>query len=144
MIRVAIDVTDAKSLLADLGNGRERLQAVVAWTRQWVRRGLEALLRAELTVLLEREQGTTDSPNWRNGYRSRTLSIAGLGPLGLRVPRDRQGHYRSELLPFRKRRTVELEELAAEMFLGGLSTMCAVCWSDTSGNASTPRRSAAW
>jgi len=122
MIRVAIDVTDAKSLLADLGNGRERLQTVVAWTRQWVRRGLEALLRAELTVLLEREQGTTDSPNWRNGYRSRTLSIAGLGPLGLRVPRDRQGHYRSELLPFRKRRTVELEELAAEMFLGGLST----------------------
>jgi putative transposase len=122
MIRVAIDVSEAKSLLANAAGGRERMQALVEWTRQWVRRGLEALLRIELTVLLEREQGTTEVPNWRNGYRSRTLSLAGLGPLGLRVPRDRQGHYRSELLPFRKRRTVELEELAAEMFLGGLST----------------------
>ncbi len=122
MIRVAIDVSEAKSLLADAAAGRERMQAVVEWTRQWVRRGLEALLRIELTVLLEREQGSSELPNWRNGYRSRTLSVAGLGPLGLRVPRDRQGHYRSELLPFRKRRTMELEELAAEMFLGGLST----------------------
>lgn len=41
---------------------------------------------------------------------------------GLRVPRDRQGCYRRELLPFRKRRTQALEDLAAEMFLGGLST----------------------
>jgi putative transposase len=122
MIRVAIDVSEAKSLLAECAGGRERLHAVVDWTRQWVRRGLEALLRVELTVLLEREQGSNDTPNWRNGYRTRTLSLAGLGPLGLRVPRDRHSHYRSELLPFRKRRTAELEELAAEMFLGGLST----------------------
>ena len=109
MIRVAIDVTEAKSLLVELATGRERLQAMVDWTRQWVRRGLEALLRVELTVLLEREPGTSEAPNWRNGYRTRTLSLAGLGPVGLRIPRDRQGHYRSELLPFRKRRTVELE-----------------------------------
>ena len=122
MIRVAIDVSEAKSLLAGCSGGGERLHAVVDWTWQWVRRGLEALLRVELTVLLEREQGSTAAPNWRNGYRTRTLSLAGLGPLALRIPRDRQGHYRSEPLPFRKRRTVEVEELAAEMFLGGLST----------------------
>lgn len=30
--------------------------------------------------------------------------------------------FRSELLPFHKRRTGELEKLAAEMFLAGLST----------------------
>ncbi len=60
MIRVAIDVTEAKSLLADVGTGRERMQAVTDWTRQRVRRGLEALLRVELTVLLERERCTSD------------------------------------------------------------------------------------
>jgi putative transposase len=46
----------------------------------------------------------------------------GWGGFEFLVPRDRLGHYRSELLPFRKRRTAELERLAAEMFLAGLST----------------------
>jgi hypothetical protein len=45
-------------------------------------RGLEALLKAELTVLLERESEAGET-NSRNGYRQR-----GPGQLGLRVPRD--------------------------------------------------------
>jgi transposase-like protein len=47
----------------------------------------------------------------------------GLGPLALRLPRDRQDRYRRELLPFSKRRTLGLEELAAKMFLGRLSVI---------------------
>ncbi len=73
-------------------------------------------------MLLERTRQETGEISWRNGYRSRSLSVAGIGRLVVRVPRDRRGRYRSELLPFRKRRTIELEELAAEMFLAGLST----------------------
>jgi len=50
------------------------------------------------------------------------LVLGTLGSLLLRIPRDRQGKYRTEFLPFRKQRSRELEELAAEMFLEGLST----------------------
>lgn len=123
MVNVTIDLTEATKLIEAVRNeGAGRLGAVVEWARELVRQGIESLLRAELVVLLERTRQETGEINWRNGYRSRSLSIAGIGRLVVRVPRDRRGRYRSELLPFRKRRTIELEELAAEMFLAGLST----------------------
>jgi len=124
MVSVTIDISNAKALMESARQeGREHARALGRWVRQWVRQLIEGLLKAELAVLLERERTTAHAaPNWRNGYRLRTLSLAGLGPLRLRVPRDRQSHYRSEILPFRKRRTVEVEELASEMFLAGLSS----------------------
>lgn len=125
MITVTIDVCEAKDFLTRAGSeGRHHLLGLGSWARDIVRQGLEALLNAELEVLLEREraEGTEEPRNWRNGYRRRTLSILGLGRLAFRVPRDRKGHYRSEMIPFRKRRTTALEEMAAEMFLAGLST----------------------
>jgi putative transposase len=122
MMTVAIELSEAKVFLEEMRReGGGRLRGLWEWARGFAGRGLEALLRMELAILLEREQAQ-GVVNWRNGYRGRTLSLAGLGQLGFLVPRDRLGHYRSELLPFRKRRTEELEKLAAEMFLAGLST----------------------
>jgi len=122
VISISVDVSEAKVFLEQgAREGGEKLRAVSEWARSFVQRGLEALLKAELTVLLERESEAGEA-NSRNGYRQRSLSLSGLGELGLRVPRDRQSHYRSQLLPFRKRRTMELESMAAEMFLAGLST----------------------
>ena len=120
---ITIDISEAKALLeAGIGEGKKRAFSLMEWARESLRQTLEGLLKAELTVLLEREAGSAEPSNWRNGYRSRTVSLAGLGPMELKIPRDRQGKYRTELLPFRKRRTKELEELASEMFLAGLST----------------------
>jgi transposase-like protein len=118
VISISVDVSQAKAFLArGRGEGGEQARALVAWARRFVKDGIESLLRAELTILLERDEGNT-----RNGYRSRTLALSGIGDVALRVPRDRRGAYRSAFLPFRKRRTAELEELAAEMFLAGMST----------------------
>lgn len=126
MVTVTIDVSEAKEMLGTMHTeGVRRFQAITEWMRESARKTIEALLRAELAVLLERDRDAgagAEGPNWRNGYRTRSLSVAGLGRLVLRVPRDRQGRYRSSILPFRKRRTVELEQMAAEMFLAGLST----------------------
>ena len=122
MISISVDVVGAKRMMKEIGiEGRKRTTSLLTWAREMVRRAIEELLRAELTVILEREAdaGTVDQ---RNGYRSRRLVLGTLGSLLLRVPRDRQGKYRTEFLPFRKRRSRELEELAAEMFLEGLST----------------------
>lgn len=103
MISVTIDVCEAKDFLNKAGSeGRRHLINLGSWARDFIKQGLEALLRAELEVLLERERAEAgeEPPNWRNGYRRRTLSMAGLGRLAFRVPRDRKGHYRSELIPF--------------------------------------------
>jgi transposase-like protein len=118
VISVTVDVSQAKAFLArGRGQGGQQARALMAWASRFVKEGIESLLRAELSIVLERDDGNT-----RNGFRSRRLALSGLGDLIIRVPRDRQSHYQSALLPFRKRRTAELEELAAEMFLAGMST----------------------
>lgn len=123
MVNISIDISEAKALLKlARQEGKKRGFSLLEWARETMRQTVEGLLKAELSVLLEREPGKEGEVNWRNGYRRRTLSLAGLGPVAIRVPRDRQGRYRSEILPFRKRRTQEVEELASEMFLAGLST----------------------
>lgn len=90
-----------------------------------VKEAMEALLRAELTVVLDRERyerSRGGRRNYRNGSRERTVSLGTWGPLRIRVPRDRAGEYRSQFLPFRNRRSAELASLATEMFLAGLSS----------------------
>lgn len=126
MVSITIDVAEAKRMMELVGQeGKDRAQVMFSLLREVFRRWFEKLLQAELTVVLEREacQRTgEEGTNSRNGYRARTFSLRGLGPMWVRVPRDRKGRYRSWFLPFRKRRSREVEELAAEMFLGGLST----------------------
>jgi hypothetical protein len=81
MVSVAIDLSEAKVFLAEAGReSGARLGALWEWARGFAGRGLKALLRMELALLLEREQ-TAGVVNWRNGYRTRTLSLAGLGRL---------------------------------------------------------------
>lgn len=126
MVNITVDVTEAKGLMVRAGKeSRDRLEALMEFGRRIIRQGVEAVLRAELTVVLDRdphERVGGSAPDYRNGYRARTFSLSGLGPLTFRIPRDRNGAYRTRFLPFRKRRGVQLEELAAEMFLAGLST----------------------
>jgi transposase-like protein len=59
---------------------------------------------------------------YRNGYRSRSL----LTELGLvehiRVPRDREGAYQTEVLPRYQRRQKRVNRMVREMFLSGVST----------------------
>ena len=122
MVRITVDVSEAKGFL---GRGREEgarlLFSLEDFARRWFREGLEGLLKSELTLLLEKEQEAGEE-NSRNGFRQRTLVLAGLGPVKFFIPRDRRSRYQSQFLPFRKRRTQGLDALAAEMFLAGLST----------------------
>jgi putative transposase len=126
MISITIDLSEAKQMVEQTRReGLSLLETLQGWVRAKLVQVLEALLQAELEILLERdreERKPGERPNWRNGYRRRSLSLGGLGRVFFQVPRDRQGKYRSEILPFRKRRTQEFEEMAAELFLAGLST----------------------
>lgn len=97
------------------------------WLLEKAQAWINSLLAAELDDHLERkryEPVPTDEtgPNYRNGYRPRQLNLLGLGVLHMRVPRDRQGKFRSRLLPERKGQDEAFEAFVAECFLAGLST----------------------
>jgi hypothetical protein len=77
VIRRAVDVSQGKVFLEPgRKDGRREAMGRVGLGRSFVRRGLEAWLKAELTVLRESEAGETNS---RNGYRQRSLSLPGAG-----------------------------------------------------------------
>ena len=91
-------------------------------------RGVKHLLEAVMEVeLLEgiragRYRRTELRRGYRNGYRERSL-LTQWGLLqGLRVPRDREGHYQPSVLPAYQRRQEAINRMVREAFLTGVST----------------------
>ncbi|GIQ63816.1 hypothetical protein PACILC2_23840 [Paenibacillus cisolokensis] len=81
---------------------------------------LELIMREELSNYLTVENPETK--NTRNGFYSRTLETQ-FGKINdLRVPRDRQGEFRTELFKPYQRRDGWLEEAVIRMYKGGMST----------------------
>ena len=105
MINISVDVSEAKEIMSSIAKeGRERTDVLIHWLKQTMRTTIEGLLKAEMTVVLDRqpyERSGQEGVNYRNGSRERTLSLGTLGRLQLRVPRDRAGKYQSQFLPFR-------------------------------------------
>jgi len=82
------------------------------------------LLQAELSMQLGREpyERAPGGSNHRNGYRPRRFTLKGLGTLELRIPRDREGQYQTELVPERIQYDPAIEQDLQMLFLGGAST----------------------
>jgi putative transposase len=82
------------------------------------------LLAAELSLHLGREpyERKGETRNHRNGYRSRKLTMKGLGTLELRLPRDRDGGFRTGLVPEPIQYDPRIEQDLQMLFLGGAST----------------------
>jgi len=85
---------------------------------------LNDLMKAELALHLGREPYERKAPskNHRNGYRSRRVTVKGLGTLELRVPRDREGGFQSGVVPERIQVDPRIEQDLQMLFLGGAST----------------------
>ncbi len=84
---------------------------------------VNALLEAELTVTLGRERYEQPADdNHRNGARPRRVTLKGLEPVALRIPRDRTGRFQTRLVPERVQYDPELEADLQLLFLGGAST----------------------
>jgi len=104
-------------------NGKTR-HSLKLWLLERAQAWINAWLEAEMTKHLQRAryEALGDRSNYRNGHRPRRLNLCGLGQVQLKVPRDRQGTYKSLLLPARKGQDAEFEAFIAECFLAGLST----------------------
>lgn len=85
---------------------------------------LNDLMKAELALHLGREpyERKASFGNHRNGYRSRRVTVKGVGTLEIRVPRDREGRFRSGVVPERVQVDPRIEQDLQMLFLGGAST----------------------
>src|SRR5262245_31331722 len=93
------------------------------YLRTLVEQVVQQILEAEMDAALGAEKGerTTSRRGYRSGHYSRTL-ITRVGKLELRVPQDRQGHFRTELFERYQRSEKALVGALAEMYVQGVST----------------------
>ena len=86
---------------------------------------LSEVMQVELTRFLGRqpyERVDTEDPNHRNGSYSRSFTLKKMGEVVVKVPRDRQGKYQTQVIPKSKQYEDELRQDIAMLFLGGIST----------------------
>jgi putative transposase len=81
-------------------------------------------MKAELTHFLGREEYERNKgeSNHRNGSYCRDFCIKGIGEVEVRVPRDRNGEYQTQVLPRGKRYEERIVEDLSIMYLTGIST----------------------
>ncbi|ADY73245.1 transposase mutator type [Desulfurobacterium thermolithotrophum DSM 11699] len=83
--------------------------------KEVVKQTLESIMVAEREVFLKENGGT------KNGFYVRNLDTV-IGKLeNLRVPRDREGKFRTKLIEPYRRRDINLEDLILGMFASGMS-----------------------
>ncbi|MDL1969264.1 MAG: IS256 family transposase [Deltaproteobacteria bacterium] len=85
---------------------------------------LSKLMDAELTQFLGREpyERHHGAANHRNGSYNRNYALKGIGNLSVKIPRDRQGQFKTDVIPRSQRYEKEIAEDLSLMFLTGIST----------------------
>jgi putative transposase len=128
MLKVQLSIPDLKAQVLSLREMAQDpmalLQSLTAELRPRFEEWMNDLLVSELSLHLGREpfERKKESRNHRNGYRSRRLTLKGLGTLELRIPRDREGAFHTGLVPDRIRYDPRIEQDLQMLFLGGAST----------------------
>ena len=108
-------------------SGRERLEQQLADDQEFpkttVREALEEVLEAEMEEALGAGKGerTADRLGYRSSYYTRGL-VTRIGKIELRVPQDRQGHFRIDVFERYQRSEKALVSALAEMYVAGVST----------------------
>ena len=91
--------------------------AVLALLLEQIKHILKKVLQEERTIYLENHPETKG-----NGYYARDLQFPFGQLAGLRVPRSRDGGFKSQLLPHRQRALEETQELVRALMMAGVST----------------------
>ncbi len=124
-MELKVSVSEAVALIKEIGNVPARLFEYIGMSIQKeVGAFLSNLMGKELTDHIgrekyERKENTTD---YRNGSYTRTFCIKGIGDVEVKVPRDRDGDFQSQVLPRAKRYDDRITEDLAALYLTGVST----------------------
>ncbi len=124
-MKMEITVPEVIDLIKEIRQQPEGLfEMIRANVKETVGQYLSELMDVELTQLLGREryervQGET---NHRNGSYPRGFTLKGIGEVAVKVPRDRKGEYKTQVIPRSKQYEDQLRQDLCLMFLGGMST----------------------
>ena len=104
-----------------------QIEALIGSDRELLKRllkeSLQEVLEAEMTEAVGARPGerSVDRVGYRSGYYSRGL-VTRIGKLELRVPRDREGRFSTELFDRFQRSEKALVSALAEIYVQGVST----------------------
>jgi putative transposase len=120
LIKIEINLPEVASALETFATNRKRgFEELVGEVKASVGEAISTLMRHEIELFL----GNPDqSSNRLNGYRVREYAIKGLGAIRLKVPRDRNGCFTSQVVAQHERMDPRLREDVALLHLAGLST----------------------
>ena len=94
--------------------------------RETVGQYLTTMMNQELTHFLGRDLykrgiGQTDV-NYRNGSYHRDFTLKGIGEVQVKIPRDRKGDFKTQVIPRSKQYEEEISRDVSLLFLTGVST----------------------
>ncbi len=124
-MELKVSVSEALALIKEIESVPAKIFEYIGMSIQKeVGTFLSNLMGKELTDHIgrekyERKEGATD---YRNGSYTRTFCIKGIGDVEVRVPRDRDGDFQSQVLPRAQRYDDRITEDLAAMYLTGIST----------------------
>lgn len=129
MINVSVDVSELKSFVQNLPQIKDQIFDLMHLDiRKASSEYLEMLMNMELALFLGRDRYerkgsvSTTSRNYRNGFYQRTFAIKNIGDLSIRVPRDRLGEFKTNVLPKYDRIDPAIKADAVLMYFLGMST----------------------
>jgi putative transposase len=124
-MKLDVSVAEAVDLIKEI---RERPEGLFEMIRVNVKESvgqyLSELMETELTGFLGRGryQRSKGESNHRNGSYGRRYTLKSIGEVSVKVPRDREGKFKTEVLPRSKQYEDELRRDLCVMFLSGIST----------------------
>lgn len=88
---------------------------------QLLKRGIESLLKAEMTAHLGYEKGSSKTRvNQRNGFSEKTIKTQ-QGEQRIKIPRDREGSFNPVIVPKHQSISQELEDCIQLLYAKGMS-----------------------
>jgi len=124
-MELKVSVSEAMALIKEVENVPAKILEYIGMNIQKeVGAFLTNLMDKELTGHVGRERyERKDGPkDYRNGSYTRTFCIKGIGDVEIRVPRDRDGDFQSQVLPRCQRYDARITEDIAALYLTGVST----------------------
>lgn len=124
-MKLEITVPEVIDFIKEIRNEQGNLFEMIRENvQETVGKYLTSLMDAEMTHFLgrnryERFEGCN---NHRNGSYGRKYTLKGIGPVNIKVPRDRKGDFKTKVIPRSKQYEDSIREDLSVMFLGGIST----------------------
>lgn len=112
------------ALLADAAAAGTPIDGADGLLNQMTKAVLERALQGEMSHHLGYERDDPSgvgSGNSRNGHGTKTVSTT-TGPVTIAVPRDRNGEFEPQIVPKRRRRIGQIDELVLSCYARGMST----------------------